>query len=397
MDEVKKSVIILFGGILSEHTALNVAATGRVYDLANIMRAAGYKPIIIGFSNNRSAINDEKNYAIYIVKKEYVPGLKKAANFFEVNKNLKSTLSTIFKRERVVGLLYQSAFARLIFPTLFAALKSKIPLGVIANDWYEYSGDNLSYFETELTWRSIYPHFHNFIVTSTFFQQYFMSARKSNVLYIPAIFNISSMPAINDKEPYDSKRTRIAYAGNMKNKKEQIDLVIRAIADLKNTCPENHIELHLYGNEEIEIRTSLGEDQRLLDDIKEHLFFHGFVERTRLQQELQKMDFTILVRPHKRYAEAGFATKFAESLCLGVPVIANLTGDIGNYLQDGKNGLVIEHNTIAAIKSALIRADYLTYQEKCSMRKSALEMGRRNFNLYGYVEAMKEFLSNMEK
>lgn len=397
MEKVKKSIVILFGGILSEDTALSVAATGRVYDLAKIIQISGYKPVIIGFSQDNTFIKDSQDYAIYIIKKKHVRGLKKVANFFAVNKTLKNTLLEIFKRESVSGFFYQSAFARLILPTITIPIKNQIPLGVIANDWYEYSGNNLFYFETELTWQLIYPLFTNFIVTSTFFQKYFSRGNRKNIIYIPAIFDVNNPCFKNFPEHPSKTHTRIAYAGNMKNGKEQIDLVIRAFAELQNTQPENRLELHLYGNEECEIRKYLEEDQCLLDGIANKVFFHGFVDRNLLQNQLRKMDFTILVRPHKRYAEAGFATKFAESFLLGVPVIANLTGDLGDYLKDEINGLVIEENSVSAIKSALIRADGLSFQEKCSMRNAAWQTGHRNFNLFEYVDNMEIFLLNMRK
>lgn len=393
-----KSIAILFGGTLSEHELLSVAATGRLYDLSKIMRAAGYKPIILGFARDRSFQKDTPEYALYIIKKPLAAGCKKIRNFLGVNNALKTALSDIIQQHQVIALLYQSAFARLIFPTVPLAKKHNLSLGVIANDWYEYSGRKLFYCETELTWKWIYPRFSNFIVTSTYFQRYFGSKGTKNILYIPGVFDSSTIPFGREATlPSDPKvPIRIAYAGNMQSQKDRTDLVIQALVELKRELPETNLELHIYGNEEGEVKSILGEDARLIDSLGSSLCFHGFVAREKLQHELQQMDFTILMRPNKRYAEAGFATKFSESFLLGVPVIANLTGDIKYYLQDGKNGLVVQKCSISAIKDTLARAVCLPPDTRKSMRAAALETGTNHFTLSPYVDGMRSFIENME-
>lgn len=50
---------------------------------------------------------------------------------------------------------------------------------------------------------------------------------------------------------------------------------------------------------------------------------------------------TILKGVAQRYAQAGFPTKLVESFSLGVPILTNLTSDIGQYVRDSLDGVIL--------------------------------------------------------
>src|SRR5208282_6294467 len=90
-----------------------------------------------------------------------------------------------------------------------------------------------------------------------------------------------------------------------------------------------------------ELARSLGTDAPLLEALGSRLQFVGRMPHSEALQTLAGMDFSILLRPNLRYAHAGFPTKLGESLAMGVPVICNLTSDLGMYVRDGQEGIVV--------------------------------------------------------
>ena len=78
----------------------------------------------------------------------------------------------------------------------------------------------------------------------------------------------------------------------------------------------------------------------------------------------------------------------------GTPVIANLTSDIGKYLQDGENGIVCENETPKACAVALKKALLLTDEEKTNMRAKAFSTAEVGFNYLAYTEALQVFLDH---
>ena len=61
-----------------------------------------------------------------------------------------------------------------------------------------------------------------------------------------------------------------------------------------------------------------------------------------IQDELNKSDFSILLREVTRGTTAGFPTKVVESMSCGTPMITTRTSDLSNYIETGKNGFFVE-------------------------------------------------------
>lgn len=103
-------------------------------------------------------------------------------------------------------------------------------------------------------------------------------------------------------------------------------------------------------------------------------------------------DFSLLLRPPKRYAQAGFPTKIVESLTMGTPVIINITSDLGKYVHDGAEGLICDDYTPESLVIALKRAMALSTDEKMKMRQAARAQAEESFDCYRYSERLKGFM-----
>ena len=107
---------------------------------------------------------------------------------------------------------------------------------------------------------------------------------------------------------------------------------------------------------------------------------------------VREADFTVLLRPPLRYAQAGFPTKVPESLAVGSPVICNITSDLGDYIQDGREGLICRNESVAAFMEAIERAIRLKPDQKESMRQAARSQAERSFDFRNYSEALDRFI-----
>jgi hypothetical protein len=87
------------------------------------------------------------------------------------------------------------------------------------------------------------------------------------------------------------------------------------------------------------------------------LSYLGRLPREKTLRRIAESRFTILQRPpDRRFAQAGFPSKVAESMLLGTPVVANLTSDLGEFLVDRSNSIVLSGDDYDSLRDGVARA-----------------------------------------
>ena len=174
-------------------------------------------------------------------------------------------------------------------------------------------------------------------------------------------------------------RIRLAFVGEIVCGKDNVSETIRAIAEADLA---EKIEFHIFGPGKEEI------EKQLEQPLPGFVTAHGFVKQDEMLSRLREMDFGLIIRPDRRSSHAGFPTKLVEYLSQGLPVIANLTGDIGLYLKDGVNGYVVSGNDRTAVAESLRRAvnDYDVFYE--TMRRNALHTAAAHFDYHLYTDSL---------
>jgi glycosyltransferase involved in cell wall biosynthesis len=107
---------------------------------------------------------------------------------------------------------------------------------------------------------------------------------------------------------------------------------------------------------------------------------------------VREADFSVLLRPRLKYAQAGFPTKVPESLAVGTPVICNITSDLGDYIHDGREGLICRNESVAACMETIERAIRLKSDQKESMRRAARSQAECSFDFRNYSKALDRFI-----
>lgn len=203
------------------------------------------------------------------------------------------------------------------------------------------------------------------------------------------------IPVILDKEEFPVKKKEhgkvcFQYAGTP-GKKDYLDVMMNAFALWKKEDLQD-IEIHLYGVRDDQLKVLL--DEACYEKLKPHVLCHGRVSRNEVLEAYSQCDYTMLYRdPSLRYAKAGFPTKVVESLMSGVPIVTNISSDLGKYLEDEKNAVLCKENTTVAFSKALQRA-YMLHKkgEYPQLSMNARKLAEEAFDYRLYEEDLQKFM-----
>lgn len=65
---------------------------------------------------------------------------------------------------------------------------------------------------------------------------------------------------------------------------------------------------------------------------------------------------------------------------LGTPIMSNVTSDIGMYIEDGKQGIILKENSREAMIEGLERAMQLSIEERMEMRQECNQLAANSFD-----------------
>ena len=226
------------------------------------------------------------------------------------------------------------------------------------------------------------------ILISSLLTNYFKEQGTHSVM-IPNIVDLTDKKWNVKKDVDEPNKLKIAYAGVPGVGKDELGTVVKAIGEMPEEL-KTKTELHVYGPDEKGLLSYL--KTQGVQEIPTYVVCHGRQKQDEIPAKLNECHFTVLVRKPTRRANAGFSTKMVESLAAGIPFIANITGDIGTYLKDGENGIVVADESVEACRDALVRAWNLL-DKNPEMRKAAYKTAENNFDYRIYIDAMRDFLA----
>lgn len=240
----------------------------------------------------------------------------------------------------------------------------------------------------EIALRHYFPKAGNIIVISRYLENYY-SSRGCRTIRIPPIIDCGRVVPRLRKERAD-ELLLLAYAGSP-GKKDLLDPVLEALFRVNAQGIRASLVLVGVSPTEALLRTPL--QGRGLSLPPEWLRAIGRVSIERAMEEVRNADFSILFRPKRRYSEAGFPTKVVESLSLGTPILCNLSSDLGEYLNHGREAMICSDFTVSAITARLEEAIVLGPVALEGMRVCARSCAEEHFDVRTYVPSLKQFLA----
>lgn len=372
----------------------NAAYATRILNFCRIFNNLGYSCTVISHKGNKAIDNNIKNENINIISfAPYVSSFRVNIRNFMISKYaLANILEDYLENHRPEVIILGGGYSRLFRYVNSFGRKKKIPVIVEACEWYDWTQIALGplspmFWDNRLALWYFYKKADAFIGISRYLQNYYNEC---------GIFSLR-VPTILDTKKYlfstlnpNDNRIVITYAGYPAKKKDFIDQVIIALAKRRDL--QRQIKLRIIGPDIKKIVKLLGRNSSALKDAGSCVEILGKRNHNEINEYLINSDFTILLRPNKRYANAGFPTKVAESMAAGIPVISNLTGDIGLYLKDMENGIICNGYTADDCIESLEKAVLLSKKELLTLKKNARKTAENNFDYRVYIKELSDLM-----
>lgn len=197
--------------------------------------------------------------------------------------------------------------------------------------------------------RLAFPLLDGFIVISDALEQYisYHKSKHAAVIKVPILiskdrFNITKLPEIDVNKPF------MLHAGALSDKKDGIINVIKAFAIV---CNERGKEFHFYLTSKVAPKYLLDEIDAIIKfyNLEEHIHFLGNISHEELVAYQKECSLVVINKPLNQQNLYNFPTKVAECLAMGIPIIASDIGELGYFLTDNVNALLIKENNCDVI------------------------------------------------
>lgn len=254
-------------------------------------------------------------------------------------------------------------------------------------EWYTAEGNiiqrTIKGWDTKKRMEDVHLRMNGVISISRYLHEYYSSKGVKSIL-LPPLVDARNPKWRVDDTPNQSETVSLIYAGSPGHK-DRLDVLVRILSRIAETMPLN---FDIVGLDEGQFRKTYGYE----GDVPKGIHFHGRLSHDNTLGMLKKSDFQIFIREDNLTTRAGFPTKFVESITAGVPVLTNLTSNIGDYLVAGINGYPLDASSENTLYDSLLSVLQQSRSEIIGMKQS---MDRDMFDYRNYVPQIKDFIDKL--
>lgn len=369
------------------------AGAVRIISFCRVLQDLGKEVIVVSLDNvaaDTIHLYKEVNYTT--IRSLSNGFISRAFNYIFYKKRVKRCVYSLNETYRIEGLFFYDIPAPAIEYLKTLAAERNIKLFHDSVEWYSPEQFKLGVFALPYILKNLLNRYIidkkvNVVAISSFLQNYFQ-LKGINTLRIPIMMDMNE---ISHDKLLSADKLRLFYAGSP-GKKDYLKEIILGLSQLRKDELEQ-VELQLLGITAEQLKEVCLVPEGCIEQCGASLIVRGRVSRDVVLEQLRTADFTVLLRsPNLRYAKAGFPTKVVESLATGTPVICNITSDLGNYLVDGQNCLIVSESSPQAFVNTLRRALMLTHQEKQNYCINARLTAEREFDYRKFKDEFSAFL-----
>lgn len=388
--------VIIFGELFSFPEGN--AATNRVYTYAKGLKENNINAYVVCFFNEYNIGNGVIDNISY-----YHPLVRKKRNRFlvvrgwqEFLKYIKtfSLVRKIAKKEKVIAI---NCWTNLLVVHLFAWGLSKI---VNAKLIIESNEHPLRYFQYGVIRKQagkvklyIESHLCDGILCISKYLIDFYSKRgipSKKLFLLPSTIDAARFKATGDKPvnfPY------IGYFGGLTFKRDNVDLLVQAFAQLDDRHSQFHLVLGGF--------CSIPEKEQLKNlidnlNIANKVELLGYLTRDEIRNYITHADILAMVRADNIESQASYPSKLTEFLATSKPVVTVNVGEVCNYLTDGVNAFLVEPGRpeVLAKKIDFILSNY-EFAKQAGRQGKELTDGVFNYNYQ--AKRMIGFINSLSK
>lgn len=365
------------------------AAAHRVLNNGKIFRELGYRVVFLGISHDIDKLSVECIQGFEAWSMPYPGSKKEWASYLTSIEYLKTVAKRLPDLQGIIFYNYQSIC---LYKALRYCRRNKIWSIVDVTEWYVASRKNAVFFaakqfDTMIRMRYLNKRADGIISISTYLSEYYSKCGCTKLIQLPPLIDKQEekwRKTDNNQRAKNASKIRLIYAGSPGDTKDNFEIVLRNIRQFSK-----QVELHILGLDKEGILRVIGKDKSE-EYLGNNVIIHGRVSHVESLEQIKQSDFQIFVRPKNLVTKAGFPTKLGESFSCGTPVITNLSSNIGDFLEDGKNGFVISNLSDEAICEVLRKLIALRREDIMRMKRYCYEM--ELFDYRNYVTCTRNLL-----
>ena len=287
----------------------------------------------------------------------YPKGKKEWIKYLTSTNEIKQIISSFPKIDGIICYNYQAV----AFEKLRLLCKRKgIKIYADCTEWYNTEGASplfklLKGFDTWFRMRVIQKKLDGLILISEYLKNYYKNCK--NVIIIPPLVDIT-------EEKWYLKPERLAdginfvYTGKPGNK----DKIAYIIEETREAMKRHLCNIWIIGITEKEFLEMNPNFKK--NEIAEDVHFLGRVSHQKSLSYVKGADCSLIIRDSNRTNNAGFPTKFVESVTLGTDVIATDISDLKNYSNKIKSMYIADEDLKEAIMQYINRYGKKDKKEK---------------------------------
>lgn len=367
------------------------AAAHRVIGNAKVFKELGYEVKLIGLTNGIVKIGPFHSSGFQSFEEVYPKSNKGWLKFLI---DISFVKRMILNEKPEIVILYNYPAMKL-FRLMRLCRKMNIKVYADITEWYVSEGISLrdQIKKIDIKWRMNYLHFKldGLIVISNYLKSYYEKSVR-NIIVVPPLIDCqdNKWDIIRDQSKIQDEIVRFVYSGSPgSGGKDRLDIVIDNLKKVSEKFGKT-IRFDIIG---INLEDYL---RNFNQDNFDHPFviFHGRLDHNDAIKIVNDSNFTVFFRDNYIVNNAGFPTKFVESITLGTLVVTNSTSDLPNYYEKyGESlGVLIEDLDNLSIESGLIEALKFSKTKMNLIKES--HVNRQIFDYRNYIYQFGSFIRN---
>ena len=357
------------------------AAAQRVINIGKIFSRLNYTVVYISilFEQNKTSI-EKKEYFGYTCY-EYKVGTRRIEKIQSLY-NFKKLKRIIEENKNVKAVIAYNLRTFLLYKLYRYCKKNNIKSIGDITEWYGTS--NLNFLKKIKEKLDIYLRMNvlnyrmsgNIVISDFLYNTY---VGRVPIVNIPPLVDLAEdkWEECQYREISNTSITKIIYAGSPSKQKERLDLIVEAVTGLNKKFL---VELSVLGITQNDFCQIYDFDKTMLQD---NIVFYGKVPHKDAIRKIAESNYSIIIRDKNRITNAGFPTKFVESISAGTPVITNDNSCVKKYMYEGKNGYIVSIDNLEKDLSTILD------------KKIQIDVCREQFHYENYIEAMDNFIKRL--
>lgn len=376
----------------------NTAPGLRVYNIAKVIKSIGYLPKFIStmgtkHSQQENVIYDSFDYKFTNLCKTKNKFIRTASNLTELLTARKSyqCITEICKKDKPHAIILYNDLYPLTKKLLRFCRINDILLFADVTEWYEKRkyrklGDWIIPFWTNKRIRKLDSQLSGIIAISDYLYDYYQLMGCKNIVCIPPLFDVPENLLITRHQYGKRQSVNLIYAGSP-GSKDILKPIFEALEKINNEIEK--IRFDVIGIDEKQI-ISIWKNTTFKD---KGIYAHGRLPHDRTLEIVKSADFGMLLREDKRYAKAGYSTKFVECMINGVAMICNKVGGTDRDIKSGYNGFFVKTNQSNDIIELFNMLISLSNEDICQIKKNAYCFSYTKYNAKEYKHQLTTLMS----